>query len=221
MTVSCRKTVNNIQKYTRRKKIMANNNGDDSKVETLDVKVKGAVEKAASPKCDSDFVVAPTDKQGHGGAMHCRIGYNWTRMVEVIIAGKEFPFATSSDFYRFAVAHTLGYLHSIRDLPRSKGMLAQLRVINEVLADELIGHQLSDTLEKVGDAVNKHLKTGNKRAAKRLVRTIWSSIEEMPDEEKEQHQIALRRQFGHLLPGKPVSAVDLVDDEDDEEEPNP
>lgn len=178
------------------------------------------LKKVVSGGGDREFLVPASDKRGHSEVVNFRAQPTWKRLVEVIVTARYFPYKTPSDFLRHAIITHVQYLDSLKGLPeKTQGLLMQQMAIDEVLKDEAVRRNFDLSMAELGEAVKNRREIGDEQGAKQLVNTIYSLIDAIHDEEQRKlHVGRLRKEFGYLLPRRPLHPLeDMVDEEGEQE----
>ena len=165
---------------------------------------------------EKDFLLAHKDNQGHTAPAGCRVPPGWVRQTDIIRASGKFPFKTNSDIYRWCIDRGVKELMAIEDTIPS--LISQLDFMGNLVVDSQMKRAFDKGVYELYNEVQEYLKMGDEEGAKQLVKDSWEAAKEAPDSRwKTSTMRGIRMQLGHLLPSKSVSAVDLVDEDEDED----
>jgi len=147
----------------------------------------------------SEFIIPASDTKGHSARHWFRCIPAMARQVEQIIQSKNFPYRTKGDLLRHALHRHMTWLSSVEPMVTVSG---QVGAMLEVMRDEEMNNDFALVFEKMGERITQHLSTNSQREAARLVITVQSCINEMPDGFwKDRYQRQIKERYGSLLEG--------------------
>jgi len=147
----------------------------------------------------TEFRIGASDTKGHSARHWFRCIPMMARQVEQIIQSKKFPYRTKGDLLRHALHKHIRWLVDIEPMVTVSG---QVDAILEIMRDEEMNSDFALVFEKMGERINQHMASGSHREATRLLLTIKSCIDEMPEGFwQDRYQNKIKERFGNLLKG--------------------
>jgi len=144
-----------------------------------------------------DFRVPASDTKGHSARQWFRCIPTMARVLEQIIQSKQFPYRTKGDLLRHALHRHIGWLGSLEPMITVSG---QVDTIIEVMRDEEMSNDFALVFTKMGERVSQHLQDGADREAIRLIMTVQSHVNKMPDGFwKDKYKKEMKKKYGNLL----------------------
>ncbi len=144
-----------------------------------------------------EFVIPPVDSKGHGDRVTFRLQFGYTRQVKTIVQSKKFPFTSPGAFYRWAIHHAIKTLERMEPVP---SVTAQVEMMNEVVRGEIFQQEFISMFQACSTTVHNYLGTGARGEAVRLVATLRSHIDRMPEGYwQDKYRKELDDKFGYLL----------------------
>ena len=132
----------------------------------------------SDPYSLEQFFIKPTDERGHGDKVSARVPPDLSRMVEIIVHSKKFPYQTSSDFFRDAVWRLCGLLAGEVDSYEITTIMAQLGAAEEILKPVEAGEKLLKVLDNLGSRLMA-LDDNNER--KKMVGSVGEAFGQVKD----------------------------------------
>lgn len=147
----------------------------------------------------ASFIVPGSDHQGHSERVWCRVQPLVERQVDVILRSKKFPFRTKGDVIRWCVVNGLRQLEAME--PSNKGFMAQIAVIDEIMATEMRYHDFFASFRTMEEVIGKHMSSGALGEARRMLAIIKAEVLAMNDSPYWQKKCLdeIRAKFGNIL----------------------
>jgi len=174
---------------------------------------------SALPTNVRDYLIPAADAKGHSIRLYCRVMPGVGRVVQQIVASKRYPFRTLGDLMRWCL------VHGSKQLAAGGGfqsVFGQVETMMEQLAEEEQQLQFLEFFKKTQEIVDHYVVAGASGEARRVVATMRSRIEQMPEEEaywKGRYRTELLSRYRSMLDAPdaraswvPVTAP--VDDDD-------
>lgn len=135
-----------------------------------------------------------------------------------VVDSHVFPYQSLSDLYRHAVIRHIDYLNALEPGVIHKGLLHQLKQINEVVAWEQRQVHFTNTIDKIASLVSDVLELPNgKRQVGTILRKIRKHIDQTDDDFYRAHfERMFRERFGNLLAAG-LGALEISGQEEDAE----
>jgi len=128
------------------------------------------------------YLIPPTDVKGHSAQIVCHVQPGHARMVEVILASKQFPFATKGDVMRWCLHYGLEQLVSLsKEDSVAHSQFAQVRAVVELIKQEAAHHEFLTTFSLLKRVIEQHISVGAVTEAQRLVAQLEHTMSRMPD----------------------------------------
>lgn len=157
------------------------------------------------------FHTSASDMKGHSLRMYYRCQPGIAAQVQMILASGKFPYTSHGDVVRHALMRLFHWLNTIAPV---RGVLAQIEIINKILAQEEFADMFSGVFERISTRVSVYINANEKGEAVRLVRTVQDQIKEMDDGYwRDKYTREVKERWGHLL--QQAETVNLLDSEEE------
>jgi len=144
-----------------------------------------------------EFFVKPTDEKGHGDKVSARVPPDLSRLVEVIVASKKFPYKTSSDLFRDAIWRLAALLSPHIDSFEGTTIIARLNIMEEILKPYRAGEKLVAEIDSLGLSL---LALDSLSEKKRLVGITKENLEQVSSPYwRERALKLLREKYGEYI----------------------
>ncbi len=145
----------------------------------------------------AQFQTSASDVKGHSIRMYYRCQPGVASQIQLILASGRFPYTSPGDFVRHAL---MRHFHWLKSIAPVKGVLAQIEIINKILAQEEFADMFSGVFERISTRISAYMTANEKGEAIRLVRTIQDQIKEMDDGYwRDKYTKEIKQRWGHLL----------------------
>ena len=158
----------------------------------------------------SEFAQPSND--GHGHSAPSRVNFLPGHLAEIenIIASKRWPYRSSHDLIRHAVARHLKWLNVLYPSPT---VLSQIEALLEVLREEQFLVDFDQVFTQAQALVARHVAARQNEMAKALLERLREQIEGMPEGMwKERYSGQFDERFGGLLNWEPSTVEEGQDD---------
>ena len=143
------------------------------------------------------YFIKPTDEKGHGDKVQARVPPDLSRVVDIIISSKKFPYRTSSDFFRDAIWRLAGLLAPKVDSYEGTTIIARLSIMEEILKPVKAGELLLKEIEDLGLRL---LALDNLSEKKKLVKAIEENLKKVSsDYWRDRCLRTLKERYGEYL----------------------
>jgi len=143
------------------------------------------------------FFIKPTDEKGHGNKINARVPPDLSRLVDIIVSSRMFPYKTSSDFFRDAVWRLAGLLAPKIEIHEGTTIMAKLGAVEEILKTQEAGEKL---LHVVDNLSQKLMMVDSVEERKKLVGKVKKNFEQVKEVYwKDRCLKALKERFGEYL----------------------
>jgi len=143
------------------------------------------------------FFIKPTDEKGHGNKINARVPPDLSRLVDIIVSSKMFPYKTSSDFFRDAVWRLAGLLAPRIEYHEGTTIMAKLGAVEEILRTQEAGEKL---LHVVDELSQRLIMVDNTEEKKKLVGKVKKNFEQVKETYwRDRCLRTLKERFGEYL----------------------
>jgi hypothetical protein len=160
------------------------------------------------------YLIPGQDGKGHGHRVYCRLMPAHYRAVCAIERSKVFGFRTVGDVFRWCVDYGVRELTTRSHNPQAVSALTQVGIVREILADEQYYQEFEQMFEQMTTTVNRHLSSGAKEQAVRVIALVRHQIEQMGEEYwRNKFMGELMQRYGSYIDGAQGNAADFGDSE--------
>lgn len=159
-----------------------------------------------------EFRIPASDTKGHSSRHWFRCIPTMARQVEQMIQARQFPYRTKGDLLRHALHRHMRWLASLEPVV---SVSQQVDAILELLRDEEMNNDFRVLFDRLGQRISQYVSEKSQGEAVRLVLTIRSHINEMPEGFwRERYTEHLKKNYGDLLKKAPKCNLGEMDDEE-------
>lgn len=157
-----------------------------------------------------EFIVPASDTKGHSERLWLRLQPGHRRMLDSILTSRFFPYKTTGDVARHAIARHLKWLEGVAPFP---SVVGQVEAIMEIMREEQFQHEFGQVLLRLEENVAGCMAKGQKKRAEALVMRVLGGVEGMPDGSwKDAYRAEIKGKFGHMLTKKAIKLLETVED---------